>query len=117
MSDTPQGPAWWQASDQRWYPPESHPDHASSLPPPPQSAVPVKASEYEVQSADEAPKFSARRAAGLSAKQWVAIAACVLYLVSPVDLLPEALIGPFGLPDDFIAVLVALRVFISGRRD
>jgi hypothetical protein len=25
MSDTPQGPGWWQASDDRWYPPESHP--------------------------------------------------------------------------------------------
>ena len=26
MSDAPQGPGWWQASDDRWYPPESHPD-------------------------------------------------------------------------------------------
>jgi hypothetical protein len=25
MSDTPQGPGWWQASDTKWYPPESFP--------------------------------------------------------------------------------------------
>lgn len=25
MSDVPRGPDWWLASDQRWYPPESHP--------------------------------------------------------------------------------------------
>lgn len=25
MSDTSQGPGWWQASDRRWYPPELHP--------------------------------------------------------------------------------------------
>lgn len=33
MCDWAQGPGWWQASDGRWYPPESHP-HAL-LPPPP----------------------------------------------------------------------------------
>ena len=31
MSDTPQGPGWWQASDGRFYPPQS----ASPQPPPP----------------------------------------------------------------------------------
>lgn len=29
MSDTQQGPDWWQASDGKWYPPEA------KLPPPP----------------------------------------------------------------------------------
>ncbi len=29
MSDTSQGPGWWQASDGRWYPPESHPNWAA----------------------------------------------------------------------------------------
>ncbi len=32
MSDTSQGPGWWQASDDRWYPPDSHPNYR---PPPP----------------------------------------------------------------------------------
>jgi len=38
-----QGPGWWQASDLKWYPPETHPDYnplplpapPSNLPPPP----------------------------------------------------------------------------------
>jgi len=28
MSDTAQGPGWWKASDDKWYPPELHPDAA-----------------------------------------------------------------------------------------
>ena len=28
MSDTPQGPGWWMASDGRFYAPELHPDAA-----------------------------------------------------------------------------------------
>lgn len=35
MSDSTQGPGWWQASDGKWYPPESHPDAAPHVPPPP----------------------------------------------------------------------------------
>lgn len=27
MSDTSQGPGWWQASDQKWYAPELHPNY------------------------------------------------------------------------------------------
>lgn len=34
MSEQSQGPGWWQASDGRWYPPESRPSPA----PPPQQA-------------------------------------------------------------------------------
>lgn len=33
MSDTPAGPGWWQASDDKWYPPEQHPDHRPATPP------------------------------------------------------------------------------------
>jgi len=33
MSDWAQGPGWWQASDGRWYPPETH--RSVLLPPPP----------------------------------------------------------------------------------
>jgi hypothetical protein len=34
MSDAPQGPDWWLASDGKWYPPSSAP-HAAMPPPPP----------------------------------------------------------------------------------
>jgi hypothetical protein len=30
MSDVSQGPGWWIASDNRWYPPESHPNYQAS---------------------------------------------------------------------------------------
>ena len=40
MSDSSQGPGWWQASDGKWYPPEQHPQAASTLPPPTQRPVP-----------------------------------------------------------------------------
>jgi uncharacterized RDD family membrane protein YckC len=35
MSNVSQGPGWWMASDQKWYPPESHPGYQ---PPPPRFA-------------------------------------------------------------------------------
>lgn len=31
MSDTAQGPGWWQASDFKWYPPESHPNNTTGI--------------------------------------------------------------------------------------
>lgn len=34
MSDISQGPGWWQASDRKWYPPETHPQHEPTLAPP-----------------------------------------------------------------------------------
>lgn len=34
-----------------------------------------------------------------------------LYLVSPIDVLPEALLGPFGLVDDVVVALLALKAF------
>jgi hypothetical protein len=38
MTDQPQGPEWWQASDRRWYPPEQHPNYEA--PPPPSGQRP-----------------------------------------------------------------------------
>jgi hypothetical protein len=35
MSDVSQGPGWWQASDEKWYPPEQHPDRQNPPTPPP----------------------------------------------------------------------------------
>jgi Domain of unknown function (DUF4190) len=42
MSDTSQGPGWWQASDGRWYPPQHHPGFQVPAPPPfaPRGAYP-----------------------------------------------------------------------------
>ena len=30
MSDSRPGPGWWQASDDKWYAPEQHPDAADT---------------------------------------------------------------------------------------
>jgi peptidylprolyl isomerase len=35
MSDVPNGPGWWQASDLKWYPPEAVPGPAPTVPPVP----------------------------------------------------------------------------------
>lgn len=41
MSDTSQGPGWWQASDGKWYPPEQAPaGQAPQTPQPPQYGTP-----------------------------------------------------------------------------
>ena len=37
MSDVSAGPGWWRASDDKWYPPEAHPNYR---PPPPVSTSP-----------------------------------------------------------------------------
>lgn len=50
-------------------------------------------------------------------KRWLTIVGCTAYVFSPIDILPEAALGPFGLPDDVIAVLVALKaLFLDGRK-
>jgi uncharacterized membrane protein YkvA (DUF1232 family) len=49
--------------------------------------------------------------------RWLTAAACLVYVLSPVDLLPEALLGPFGLADDVVVALIGLRaVFQRGGR-
>jgi hypothetical protein len=40
MSDTSQGPGWWQASDGKWYSPDLHPNNQPPAPPPPAGAPP-----------------------------------------------------------------------------
>jgi len=40
-----------------------------------------------------------------------------LYFFSPVDVMPEAILGPLGLPDDIIAALIAGRLVYSGYKN
>lgn len=54
--------------------------------------------------------------AGLSWRGWLTIGACVAYILSPVDLAPEAILGPLGVPDDILAALIAGKVILSSRR-
>ncbi len=47
MSDTAQGPGWWQASDWKWYPPELHPDYRATPVSTPPAPVPDAIDEIE----------------------------------------------------------------------
>lgn len=49
-------------------------------------------------------------------KRWLTILGCLAYVLSPIDVLPEAFLGPFGLPDDVIALLVGLKALVVDRR-
>lgn len=40
---------------------------------------------------------------------------CVIYIISPIDLMPEAFLGPFGLGDDLVAFFLAIRNFKASR--
>jgi hypothetical protein len=40
MTDGPQRPGWWQASDLKWYPPERHPSYQAPHTPQPQTGSP-----------------------------------------------------------------------------
>jgi len=42
--------------------------------------------------------------------KWGIVFACLIYIISPIDLLPEALVGPFGFIDDLIAVFIGLAI-------
>ena len=60
------------------------------------------------------------RAALVQVLGWVFVAFCVLYFVSPVDILPEAFLGPFGMFDDIgaaIAAVVAARAAWRAGKD
>lgn len=38
----------------------------------------------------------------------------ILYIVSPIDFIPEALLGPFGLVDDAAIAVVSVPLFLDG---
>ncbi len=47
---------------------------------------------------------------------WLVGILCCVYIILPIDLVPEALLGPFGLPDDLVALFYAIRRFKSALR-
>ncbi len=40
---------------------------------------------------------------------------CFVYVISPVDLMPELLLGPFGLADDLVVGLIGVRALLRGE--
>ena len=46
-------------------------------------------------------------------KEKAALAAAIVYIVSPIDFLPEALTGPLGYADDLVVAALALDVLVN----
>ena len=50
---------------------------------------------------------------------WLFAIFCAIYCISPIDLLPEAFLGPFGLVDDVgaaaVGVMSAMAAYRAGR--
>ena len=44
---------------------------------------------------------------------WGFVALCGVYAISPVDILPEIVLGPFGLVDDLAAVVAGVGTAVS----
>jgi hypothetical protein len=58
VSDVSQGPGWWQASDQQWYPPETHPDYQAPVDASPPSSEAEPAAYEEFQPGPSTPTWS-----------------------------------------------------------
>jgi uncharacterized membrane protein YkvA (DUF1232 family) len=51
---------------------------------------------------------------------WAFLALCTFYAVSPIDVVPEALFGPFGFVDDLGAIFLgyqSLKSALQARRE
>jgi uncharacterized membrane protein YkvA (DUF1232 family) len=55
------------------------------------------------------PNFKDMKCLGTSAKCLITML-LVFYVISPIDLLPEAVLGPIGLIDDFFALLMIFGI-------
>ena len=43
----------------------------------------------------------------------IKIAIILIYLCSPIDILPEAVLGPLGLVDDAAAIALLIRILLK----
>ncbi|MBL8776874.1 MAG: DUF1232 domain-containing protein [Acidimicrobiales bacterium] len=57
-----------------------------------------------------------RKRRGLRAPEWVALVLALVYILSPVDVIPEVLLGPLGLTDDVVAVALVAKLGWSAFR-
>jgi hypothetical protein len=89
MTDRPQGPDWWQASDLKWYPPEKHPNYVAPPSPPPMQPPVTPTS-----------KSGAR-------KVWFTLAGTAAVLVTAALVAGRVLLGNF-LPGMLLVAAIAL---------
>jgi hypothetical protein len=115
MSDTSQGPGWWQASDGRWYPPTATPGtgRAPTGPPPPGYPPSGPSPAPYGYGYGYAPNPN-RTASGLPSVNGYAVASFVLGLLSVfVCCYPLAICSLVGLP----LGIYALRRITTGQAD
>lgn len=46
---------------------------------------------------------------------WCFAIFCALYVISPVDLVPEAILGPFGAIDDIGAIIAGIMAVMASK--
>jgi len=47
---------------------------------------------------------------------WIVAMFLLIYVISPIDFMPEAFFGPLGLMDDFVALLMAWGIIKGGSK-
>lgn len=57
-----------------------------------------------------------RKRRGLTAPEWVLLFLAAVYILSPVDVIPEMLLGPLGLTDDAVALAIVAKLGWSAIR-
>lgn len=45
--------------------------------------------------------------------KWIKVAIILVYMFSPVDILPEAILGPLGLVDDAAALMLLIKTILE----
>lgn len=108
MSDAPQGPGWWQASDGRWYPPDQVPGPTPTPVPGPPSGLPPG---YGYAPGSGYPPAGP----ALPSVQGMAVASLVLGILNLVGCcVPfSGVLGVIGLP----LGIIALRRISAGQAD
>jgi hypothetical protein len=98
VSETPQGEGWWQASDSKWYPPQTHPDYRPP-PPPPSASGPLPA--------PPSPRLESFASSSLAIERPTATAAFVCGVIGAViGLIP--LLGIVAIPLGILAFVLGL---------
>ena len=53
----------------------------------------------------------------VSAKQKLIVSSVIAYFISPIDIIPEALLGPFGYTDDIIIAVMVMNKIINETKE
>ncbi len=113
MSDTPQGDGWWQASDHKWYPPESRPEARTEARPESGSETPSPASGLTEERAGFGIRLGAFLLNGLLVGIPLAIVFAVLVSSLPTEIEPCTVDGEFGLCEKFTSGSAAVLLFVT----